>query len=354
MSIAGRKVILHDMTLRDGMHAKRHQISLDEMVRVATALDDAGVPMIEVTHGDGLGGSSINYGFGKHSDQEYLEAVVPKMKNAKISALSLPGIGTVEDLKMAVSTGVQCIRVATHCTEADVSAQHIGMARDLGVETVGFLMMAHMIEPEQLIEQALLMESYGAQVIYLTDSAGHLLPGGVTERIQLAREKLKPETELGFHGHHNLGMGVANSIAAIEAGANRIDVASAGLGAGAGNTPLEIMAAVLDRMDVETGVDLYKVSDVAEDIVVPMMDKLVRVDRESLILGWAGVYSSFLLFAQRAEEKYGISARDLLVELGRRRTVGGQEDMIEDLALDMAREKAEREAQERAAVEEEA
>lgn len=354
MSIAGRKVILHDMTLRDGMHAKRHQISLDQMVNVATALDDAGVPMIEVTHGDGLGGSSINYGFGKHSDQEYLEAVVPKMKNAKISALSLPGIGTVEDLKMAVSTGVQCIRVATHCTEADVSAQHIGMARDLGVETVGFLMMAHMVEPEQLIEQALLMESYGAQVIYLTDSAGHLLPGGVTERIQLAREKLKPETELGFHGHHNLGMGVANSIAAIEAGANRIDVASAGLGAGAGNTPLEIMAAVLDRMNVETGVDLYKVSDVAEDIVVPMMDKLVRVDRESLILGWAGVYSSFLLFAQRAEEKYGISARDLLVELGRRRTVGGQEDMIEDLALDMAREKAEREAQEQAAVEEKA
>lgn len=354
MSIAGRKVILHDMTLRDGMHAKRHQISLDQMISVATALDDAGVPMIEVTHGDGLGGSSINYGFGKHSDQEYLEAVVPKMKNAKISALSLPGIATVEDLKMAVTTGVQCIRVATHCTEADVSAQHIGIARDLGVETVGFLMMAHMIEPEQLIEQALLMESYGAQVIYLTDSAGHLLPGGVTSRIQLAREKLKPETELGFHGHHNLGMGVANSIAAIEAGANRIDVASAGLGAGAGNTPLEIMAAVLDRLDVETGVDLYKVADVAEDIVVPMMDKLVRVDRESLTLGWAGVYSSFLLFAQRAEEKYGVSARDLLVELGRRRTVGGQEDMIEDLAIDMAKEKAEREAKERQTVEEQA
>lgn len=354
MSIAGRKVILHDMTLRDGMHAKRHQMTIDEMVNVATALDEAGVPMIEVTHGDGLGGSSINYGFAKHSDQEYLEAVVPKMKNAKISALSLPGIGTVEHLKMAITAGVECIRVATHCTEADVSAQHIGMARDLGVETVGFLMMAHMVEPEKLIEQALLMESYGAQVIYLTDSAGHLLPGGVTERIELAREKLKPETELGFHGHHNLGMGVANSIAAVEAGANRIDVASAGLGAGAGNTPLEVMAAVFDRLGVETGVDLYKVSDVAEDLVVPMMDKLVRIDRESLILGWAGVYSSFLLFAQRAEEKYGISARDLLVELGRRRTVGGQEDMIEDLALDMAREKAEREAKEKAVVEEEA
>lgn len=345
MDLTGRKVILHDMTLRDGMHPQRHQMTLDQMVDVATRLDKAGVPMIEVTHGDGLGGSSINYGFAKHSDQEYLEAVIPRMKQAKVSALSLPGIGTVDELKMAVSCGVHTIRVATHCTEADVSKQHIGMARDLGVETVGFLMMAHMIEPEQLIEQALLMESYGAQVIYLTDSAGHLLPDGVKARIELARDRLKPETELGFHGHHNLGMGVANSVAAVEAGANRIDVSAAGLGAGAGNTPLELMVAVLNRMGAETGIDLYAVSDAAEDAVIPMMDKLVRVDRESLILGYAGVYSSFLLFAQRAEEKYGISARDLLVELGKRKTVGGQEDMIEDLALDMAREKAEREAQ---------
>lgn len=340
MNLQGRKVTLHDMSLRDGMHPQRHQMTLDQMIDVATRLDDAGVPMIEVTHGDGLGGSSINYGFGRHTDREYLEAVIPRMKNAKISALSLPGIGTVDDLKMAVSVGVSCIRIATHCTEADVSGQHIGMARDLGVDTVGFLMMAHMIEPEQLIEQALLMESYGANCIYLTDSAGYLLPDGVTSRIKLARERLKPETELGFHGHHNLGMGIANSLAAIEAGANRIDASVAGLGAGAGNTPLEVFVAVLDRMGVETGVDLYKVADCAEEAVVPMMEKLVRVDRESLILGYAGVYSSFLLFAQRAEKKYGVSARDLLVELGRRRTVGGQEDMIEDLALDMAREKA--------------
>lgn len=344
MDLTGRKVILHDMSLRDGMHAKQHQISIEQMIDVATRLDDAGVPMIEVTHGDGLGGSSITYGFGKHSDQEYLEAVVPRMKNAKVSALSIPGIGTVEDLKMAVTTGVSCIRIATHCTEADVSSQHIGIARDLGVDTVGFLMMSHMIEPEQLIEQALLMESYGANCIYLTDSAGYLLPDGVTSRIKLARERLKPETELGFHAHHNLGMGIANSLAAIEAGANRIDGSVAGLGAGAGNTPLEVLVAVLDRMGVETGIDLYKIADCAEEAVIPMMDKIVRVDRESLILGWAGVYSSFLLHAQRAEKKYGISARDLLVELGRRRTVGGQEDMIEDLALDMAREKAEREA----------
>ena len=337
MDIRGRKVTLHDMSLRDGMHAKRHQISIDEMVAVATALDNAGVPLIEVTHGDGLGGASINYGFPAHSDQEYLEAVVPVVKRGRISALTLPGIGTVDDLKMAVGCGVQCIRVATHCTEADVSRQHIGMARDLGVDTVGFLMMAHMIEPEQLCKQALLMESYGANCLYITDSAGYMLPDDVTARIRYVRERLKPETELGFHGHHNLGMGIANSLAAIDAGANRIDGSVAGLGAGAGNTPLEVFVAVLDRMGVEHGVDLYTIMDCAEELVVPMMDKLVRVDREALILGYAGVYSSFLLFAQRAQAKYGISARDLLVELGRRRTVGGQEDMIEDLALDMAR-----------------
>jgi 4-hydroxy-2-oxovalerate/4-hydroxy-2-oxohexanoate aldolase len=338
MDIKGRKVTLHDMSLRDGMHAKSHQISIDEMVAVATKLDEAGVPLIEISHGDGLAGGSVNYGFPAHSDREYLEAVIPKLKNSKVSALTLPGIGTVDDLKMAVETGVSCIRVATHCTEADVSAQHIGMAVDLGVDTVGFLMMAHMIEPEELLEQALLMESYGANCIYITDSAGYMLPDDVTARVSLFRDELKEETELGFHGHHNLGMGIANSLAAIEAGANRIDGSVAGLGAGAGNTPLEVFVAVLDRMEVDHGVDLYTITDCAEDIVVPMMDKMVRVDRESLILGYAGVYSSFLLFAQRAEEKYGVSARDLLVELGRRRTVGGQEDMIEDLALDMKRE----------------
>lgn len=338
MDISGRKVILHDMSLRDGMHAKSHQISIDEMVAIATKLDDAGVPLIEISHGDGLGGASVNYGFPAHSDQEYLEAVIPHLKRSKVSALTIPGIGTVEHLKMAAKAGVSCIRVATHCTEADVSRQHIGMSVDLGVDTVGFLMMAHMIEPEQLLEQALLMESYGANCIYITDSAGYMLPDDVTARVSLFRDKLKGDTELGFHGHHNMGMGIANSLAAIEAGANRIDGSVAGLGAGAGNTPLEVFVAVLDRMDVDHGVDLYTILDCAEDLVVPMMDKMVRVDRESLILGYAGVYSSFLLFAQRAEKKYGISARDLLVELGRRRTVGGQEDMIEDLALDMKRE----------------
>jgi 4-hydroxy-2-oxovalerate/4-hydroxy-2-oxohexanoate aldolase len=325
------------MSLRDGMHPKRHQISIEQMVTIATALDGAGVPLIEVTHGDGLGGSSINYGFGKHSDEDYLRAVVPRMTQAKVSALLLPGIGTVDDLRMAADCGVTTLRIATHCTEADVAAQHIGLSRKLGLDTVGFLMMAHMISPEEILAQARLMESYGANVVYCTDSAGYMLPADVTARIGLLRAELRPETEVGFHGHHNLGMGIANSIAAIEAGARRIDGSAAGLGAGAGNTPLEVFVAVLDRMGADHGVDLYKVMDVAEDLIVPMMDTPVRIDRDALILGYAGVYSSFLLFAQRASARYGVSSRDLLVELGRRKTIGGQEDLIEDLALDMAR-----------------
>lgn len=338
MNLKGKKVTLHDMCLRDGMHAKQHQIALDEMVNIATAMDEAGIPLIEVTHGDGLGGASVNYGFPAHSDEEYLDAVIPKMKNAKISALQLPGIGTLDHLRMAKDLGVSTIRVATHCTEADVSEQHIGMSAKMGMDTVGFLMMAHMVSAEKILEQARLMESYGANCIYCTDSAGYMLPDEVTEKLSLLRAELKPETEIGFHGHHNMAMGIANSLAAIEAGASRIDGSVAGLGAGAGNTPLEVFVAVLDRMGVETGVDLYKISDVAEDLVVPLMDQPIRIDRDALTLGYAGVYSSFLLFAKRAEAKYGVQARDILAELGCRGTVGGQEDMIEDLALTMAKE----------------
>lgn len=337
MDLHGKKVVLHDMCLRDGMHAKQHQISLDEMKAIAKGLDEAGMPLIEVTHGDGLGGASVNYGFPAHSDEEYLKAVVGVVKNAKISALLLPGIGTVDHLKMAADLGVTTIRVATHCTEADVSEQHIGMAAQMGLDTVGFLMMTHMVEAEQIVEQAKLMESYGANCIYCTDSAGYLLPDQVKERIALLRRELKPQTELGFHAHHNLSLGVTNSLVAVEAGANRIDGSVAGLGAGAGNTPLEVLVAVMDRMGVDHGIDLYKIMDVAEDLVTPIMDSPIRIDRDSLTLGYAGVYSSFLLFAKRAAAKYGVSSRDILVELGRRRTVGGQEDMIEDLALDMAK-----------------
>ncbi len=334
------KVTLHDMSLRDGMHPKRHQISLQQMISIARGLDAAGVPLIEVTHGDGLGGSSVNYGFPLHTDKEYLQAVIPQLKNAKVSALLLPGIGTVDHIHMAHELGVHTIRVATHCSEADVSEQHISLSRKLELDTVGFLMMAHMLEPAEIVKQALLMESYGAHCVYCTDSAGYMLPADVTARIGALRKALKPETEIGFHGHHNLAMGVANSVAAVEAGATRIDGSAAGLGAGAGNTPLEVFAAVCERMGFVTGVDLYKLMDVAEDLVVPMMDHPIRVDRDALTLGYAGVYSSFLLFAKRAEARYGVSSRDILMEMGRRKTVGGQEDMIEDVALDLSRARA--------------
>jgi 4-hydroxy-2-oxovalerate/4-hydroxy-2-oxohexanoate aldolase len=335
-ALDGRRITLHDMTLRDGMHPKRHQITLAQMRSIAQGLDDAGVPLIEVTHGDGLGGSSVNYGFPAHTDEAYLSAVIPLLKNAKVSALLIPGIGTVEHLMMARDLGVHTIRVATHCTEADVAEQHIVKARSLDMDTVGFLMMAHMNSPEGLVKQAKLMEAYGANCIYVTDSAGYMLPDDVRLRLRAVRDALKPETELGFHGHHNLAMGVANSIAAVECGANRIDAAAAGLGAGAGNTPIEVLVAVCDRMGIQTGVDLFKIQDVAEDLVVPIMDHIIRIDRDALTLGYAGVYGSFLLFAKRAEQKYGIPAREILLELGRRKLVGGQEDMIEDAALTLS------------------
>ncbi len=339
MTVKGKKITVHDMTLRDGMHPKRHLMTLEQMRAVAVGLDEAGIPLIEVTHGDGLGGSSVNYGFPAHTDEEYLSAVIPLMKRAKVSALLLPGIGTVDHLKMAKELGVNTIRVATHCTEADVSEQHITLARKLEMDTVGFLMMSHMNDAKGLVSQAKLMEGYGANCIYITDSAGHLLPDGVKERLSAVREALKPETELGFHGHHNLAMGVANSIAAVEVGANRVDAAAAGLGAGAGNTPMEVFIAVCDLMGIDTGVNVAKITDVAEDLVVPMMDFPIRIDRDALTLGYAGVYGSFLLFAKRASVKYGIPAREILVELGRRGMVGGQEDMIEDAAMTMAKER---------------
>ncbi len=339
MNLKGTTITVHDMTLRDGMHPKRHQMTLEQMRSIAMGLDAAGVPLIEVTHGDGLGGSSVNYGFPAHTDEEYLGAVIPLLKQAKVSALLLPGIGTVDHLRMAHALGVHTIRVATHCTEADVSEQHITLARKLEMDTVGFLMMSHMNSPEGLVKQAKLMEGYGANCIYITDSAGYMLPDDVKARLTAVREALKPETELGFHGHHNLAMGVANSLAAVECGACRIDAAAAGLGAGAGNTPMEVLIAVCDRLGIQTGVDVWKIQDVAEDLVVPMMDFPIRIDRDSLTLGYAGVYGSFLLFAKRAEKKYGVPARDILVELGRRGMVGGQEDMIEDTALTLQRQR---------------
>ena len=338
-SLKGTKVIIHDMSLRDGMHAKREQMTIEQMVTVATALDAAGVPMIQVTHGAGLGGNSLQHGFALHSNEEYLQAVVPKLKQAKVSILLIPGLGTMRELQSAFDCGARSVHVATHCTEADTSPQHIAFARKLGMDTTGFLMMAHLNTPEGLAQQGKLMESYGAQTIYITDSAGYMLPEDVKSRVAALRASLKPETEIGFHGHHNMGMGIANSIAAIEEGASRIDASVAGLGAGAGNTPLEVFAAVCERMGIETGCDLFKLMDLAEDIIVPMMEHMVRVDRASLTLGFAGVYSTFLLHAKRASERFGVPARDILVELGRQKMIGGQEDMIVDTAMTMAKER---------------
>jgi len=340
MKASGKKIRLHDMSLRDGMHSVAHQFTIGQMQSLAKALDDARVPLIEVTHGDGLGGSSVNYGFGRHSSEEYLRAVIPELKFAKVSALLLPGIGTVEDLKIARDCGVTTIRVATHCTEADVAEQHISSAARMGLDTVGFLMMSHMLDVEGILGQAELMVSYGANCIYVTDSAGYMLPDEVSQKIGLLYKSLPSEIEIGFHGHHNLAMGVANSLAAVEAGATRIDGSVAGFGAGAGNTPLEVFAAVCDRMGIETGVSLDKIMDAAEDVALPIMEHPTRISRDALILGYAGVYSSFLLHAKRVEAKYGVPSRDILVELGKRKTVGGQEDMIEDVALEILRNQA--------------
>lgn len=337
--LKGRKVILHDMCLRDGMHAKREQISVEQMVKVATALDDAGVPYIQVTHGAGMGGNSLQHGFALASNEEYISAVAAAVKQTKISVLLIPGLGTMRELQAAYDAGARSVHVATHCTEADTAPQHIAFCRKLGMDTTGFLMMAHLNDAKGIAAQGKLMESYGAQTVYVTDSAGYMLPQDVKDRVGALREVLKPETEIGFHGHHNMGMGIANSIAAIEAGASRIDGSVAGLGAGAGNTPLEVFLAVCDRMGIETGVDLFKLMDVAEDIIVPMMDHMVRVDRDSLTLGFAGVYSTFLLHAKRAAERFGVPARDVLVELGRKKMIGGQEDMIIDTAMTMAKER---------------
>ncbi|NML27353.1 4-hydroxy-2-oxovalerate aldolase [Zoogloea dura] len=339
MDLKGKKVILHDMCLRDGMHAKREQISIDQMVKVATALDEAGVPYVQVTHGAGLGGNSLQHGFAPHSNEDYISTVAARMKQAKVSVLLIPGLGTMRELQSAYDCGARSVHVATHCTEADTSPQHIAFARKLGMDTTGFLMMAHLNDPAGVAQQGKLMESYGAQTVYVTDSAGYMLPGDVIARIQALRDVLRPETEIGFHGHHNLGMGIANSIAAIEAGATRIDGSVGGLGAGAGNTPLEVFAAVCERMGIDTGVDLFKLMDMAEEIIVPMMEHVVRVDRESLTLGFAGVYSTFLLHSKRAAERFGVPARDILVELGRKKMIGGQEDMIMDTAMTMARER---------------
>lgn len=329
-----------DTSLRDGSHHKRHQFTAGEVRSIVGALDGAGVPVIEVTHGDGLGGSSFNYGFSKTPEQELVKAAAETAKNAKIAFLMLPGLGIKDDIVIAQDNGASICRIATHCTEADVSIQHFGLARERGLETVGFLMMAHSITPEKLAQQARIMADAGCQCVYVVDSAGALVLEQVSERVEALVQELGSHAQVGFHGHENLGLGVANSIAAIRAGARQIDGSTRRFGAGAGNTPVEALVGVCDKIGVKTGIDFFAIADAAEDVVRPVMPQECLLDRQALMMGYAGVYSSFLKHAERQAERYGVSSAELLVRAGKRKLVGGQEDQLIDIALELQREAA--------------
>jgi len=329
-----RDVLITEVALRDGSHAIGHQYTVDQVRDVARALNDAGVPYMEVAHGDGLGGSSQQYGLSLTDEMKLIEAAVSVCDNAKVAVLLIPGIGTMNELKQAASIGAKMARIATHVTEANVAPQHITLAKELGMETVGFLMMSHMAPVDKLVEQAKLMESYGADTVYVVDSAGAMIPNEVREKIRSLRQSLT--TNIGFHAHNNLSLAMANTLVAIDEGATRIDGSVRCLGAGAGNTQTEVLVAVLERLGLNSGVDLYKMMDLAENIVAPILKQPQEITRDSLVMGYAGVYSSFLLHAQRAAKQFNIDPRDILIELGKRKVVGGQEDMIIDVATEIA------------------
>ena len=333
-------VRITDTSLRDGSHHKRHQFTKEEVQSIVAALDHAGVPVIEVAHGDGLGGSSFNYGFSKTPEQELIKLAAETAKDAKIAFLMLPGLGIKEDIKAAYDNGAQVCRIATHCTEADVSIQHFGFARDLGLETVGFLMMSHTVSPEKLAEQARIMADAGCQCVYVVDSAGALVLEDVSDRVSALKAELGDDAQVGFHGHENLDLAVANSVMAVRAGAKQIDGSVRRFGAGAGNSPVEALVGVFDKIGVKTGIDFFDVLDAAQDVVAPVMGQECQLDRNAMTIGYAGVYSSFLKHAVRQAERYDVPAHELLLRAGQRKLIGGQEDQLIDIALEIQREKA--------------
>ncbi len=330
----GNKIRILDVTCRDGMHAMAHQFTTDQIAAIAKGAEEAGIDTLEVSHGDGLGGSSINYGFGAATDKEWLDAAKSNLKNTKLGVLFLPGVGRMHDLEMAAQAGAKVARITMHCTEANISKQHIQRTRDLNMEAIGVLMMTHMVEPDQLLEQAKMLEDYGAEGVYMMDSAGHLIPEEVRRRVRPLVEKLS--IPVGFHAHANLGLHMINTLTAIEEGVSMTDGCLRGLGAGAGNTPTEVLTAVLKMYGYETGIDLYKIMDVAEDILAPMLKSPPVVDKAALTIGYAGVYGSFALHAKRAAKRYGVDERDILIECGKRKVVGGQEDIIIEVAVELA------------------
>lgn len=325
-----------DTSLRDGSHAKRHQFTEEHVRSIVRALDDAGMPVIEVTHGDGLGGSSYNYGHSLVDERVLMKAAVGEARNAKIAALMLPGVGTKDDITAIGDLGVSIVRIATHCTEADISEQHFALAREIGLETVGFLMMAHTVSPETLAGQARIMADAGCECVYVVDSAGAMILEDAGDRVAAVVAELGADGQVGFHGHENLSLSLANTIAAIRAGAVQVDGSTRRFGAGSGNTSCEALAAVAQRLGIRTGLDVLMMIDAAEDVVRPVMDDECVLDRLSLVMGYAGVYSSFLKHAYRAAERYGVSGADILMECGNRKLVGGQEDQIIQIAADLA------------------